>query len=331
MRARRRCEAARAEGPRAIRSFPLVVGGDHLRFAGSIRQAQVEPRRRAHVEGEHLAPEEAVLAVEPGELDEGTRGLDLALGKGEELAGREGEIPATVPDPLGGLDLRRQCRGGGEQGFERAGLLARAGSGEAQHPLGLVGGDRLQFHAARIDQHQPVGLLEHRMGLALDDVDGERVGQLDRHPRIRDPGQRAQLLAQGRDIDLGHGAVALGKGAGIDLLLVEAAGAGDTHVAHLEPRIGGDPRHFGLSQRGHPGEARDHGRDSHPAADDRGEPDAAPLVLCEGEHAHRPVDDAARLPARLAGRDGAALRLGDAADAGGAVTPDLLRHVRPLS
>ena len=40
------------------------------------------------------------------------------------------------------------------------------------------------------------GLLQHRVRLALDDVDHQRVGQLARDARVRDPRQLQQLVAQ---------------------------------------------------------------------------------------------------------------------------------------
>ncbi len=266
------------------------------------------------------------LPIQPRKFDQRGRCLDLAFGQGEQLSGGEGEVPAPVADPFGSLDLGCEGGRGGEQGFERAGLLARSRSGKAQHALGAVGGDRLKLHAGRIDQHQAVGLFQYRVGRAFNDVDGEGVGQLDRNARVLDPRQGAQFLAQLGNIDIGHGLIALGERTGIDLLFIHPVGAGDAHVLDGEARIPGNRRNLRLRQRGHAGKAGDDEGDPHPATNDHGEPDAAPLFFGERKDAHDPVDYAAGRPARLANGDRAALRLGGAAHTRRAVTPDLLRH-----
>ena len=164
------------------------------------------------------------------------------------------------------------------------------------------------------------------MGRALDDIDRQRVRQLERDARVLDPRQGLQFGAQGSDIDFGHGAALLRQDAGIDQPLVHPLGPGDAHMAHLEPGIGGDLGHLRLRQRGNARKTGDDQREAHRPADDDREPDAAPLFLGEGQQAHQPVDEAARLAGRLARGDRAALRLGGAPHAGGGATPDLLRH-----
>ena len=113
--------------------------------------------------------------VELGEFHQGGR-AQIAFGQREQLAGLEGQVPAPVADPFGRRNLRLERRGGIEQPPEFLDLTRGPGPFDQQFAFCILGADRFEFVAPRVDQPQPVGLAQHRMRHPLDDIDLERIG-----------------------------------------------------------------------------------------------------------------------------------------------------------
>ncbi len=126
----------------------------------------------------------------------------------------------------------------------------------------------------RIDQDQLIGLAQHGMGRALDDVDHQRIGQLARDARILDPGELEQLIAQRVDVDQRHRLVLLGQDALVDLEFVEVLDPAHVDAADLEAGASGQGGKLCLGHRRNAREAGDHPGEDNRAAEDDGQEDA---------------------------------------------------------
>ena len=80
-------------------------------------------------------------------------------------------------------------------------LAVRAGADQQRQIGHLRDRHAVEDHAFGIDQRELALVLPQRGRLALDDVDHQRVGQAARNPRILDPAEAQQPLADGGDVD----------------------------------------------------------------------------------------------------------------------------------
>ena len=135
--------------------------------------------------------------------------------------------------------------------------------------------------ASRINQDQTVWQAEHSVRTTFDYVDHQRIGQLPRNPRVCHPRQLQQFIAQTRDIDQRHRAIALRQRAFIDLELVEPLDPVHFDPAKFEAAARGDRGELLTRQGGHTGSIRDHRNHSRRASENQHHQQPVPLGFAE--------------------------------------------------
>ena len=88
----------------------------------------------------------------------------------------------------------------GHQPAELVGLGIGAGADQQRQVGHLVDRHAVEDDAVRVDQRKPALVLPQRRGLALDDVDDQRVGQPARNARVLDPAELQQAVADVADV-----------------------------------------------------------------------------------------------------------------------------------
>ena len=127
------------------------------------------------------------------------------------------------------------------------------------------------------------------MGLALNHIDHQRIGELARNARIFNPGKLHQFTAQSIDIDQRHGPVALAQHALIDLEFVDMLDPANFNPLDLEPGIGCEDCKLLPGHRGHSGKTRNYPCQRHCSAQNRGEEHPVELFLAERHPGHDAV------------------------------------------